>query len=97
MNRIVDGSLLNQFTPLNSNVMKIVKMDSLAMYYIMFVSGFQEDPLSEKDKELMDLKESMEDTQPAGVIVNCCRTVDQVMASLHSIIKFSLLENLYIV
>ena len=28
--------------------------------------------------ELKSLKESLQDTQPVGGIVNCCRTLDQV-------------------
>ncbi|GLG98567.1 RNA cytidine acetyltransferase [Gryllus bimaculatus] len=34
------------------------------------------------DQELVDLKESLRDTQPVGVLVNCCRTVDQAKAVL---------------
>jgi len=29
--------------------------------------------------ELKSLKESLQDTQPVGAIVNCCRTLDQVI------------------
>ncbi|GAB6021233.1 N-acetyltransferase 10 [Chamberlinius hualienensis] len=36
-----------------------------------------EDPLSEEEQELKDLKESLQDTQPVGVLINCCRTKDQ--------------------
>lgn len=32
--------------------------------------------------ELKSLKESLQDTQPVGVIVNCCRTLDQAKAVL---------------
>jgi hypothetical protein len=32
------------------------------------------------EQELADLKESLQDTQPVGVLVNCCKTVDQVSA-----------------
>ena len=38
----------------------------------------QDDPPSVKEQELSELKQSLEDTQPVGVIVNCCRTLDQV-------------------
>ena len=31
--------------------------------------------------ELKSLKESLQDTQPVGAIVNCCRTLDQVFFS----------------
>lgn len=30
------------------------------------------------DSELADLKESLRDTQPIGVLINSCKTVDQV-------------------
>ena len=32
--------------------------------------------------ELKNLKETLQDTQPVGVIVNCCRTLDQVRSLL---------------
>jgi N-acetyltransferase 10 len=38
--------------------------------------GKPDSPPSEQ--ELADLKESLQDTQPVGVLVNCCKTVDQV-------------------
>jgi N-acetyltransferase 10 len=31
------------------------------------------------DQELAALKENMKDTQPVGCLVNCCKTVDQVI------------------
>jgi len=31
------------------------------------------------DQELTALKENMKDTQPVGCLVNCCKTVDQVI------------------
>ncbi|XP_066999435.2 RNA cytidine acetyltransferase isoform X2 [Anabrus simplex] len=34
------------------------------------------------DPELTELKESLRDTQPVGVLVNCCKTVDQAKALL---------------
>lgn len=40
--------------------------------------SLQEDGLSPRDQELKDLKESLQDTQPVGVLVECCRTLDQV-------------------
>ncbi|XP_043938781.1 RNA cytidine acetyltransferase [Protopterus annectens] len=42
----------------------------------------QEDGLSTRDIELRELKESLQDTQPVGVLVDCCKTVDQVKAVL---------------
>ena len=38
----------------------------------------QDDPPSPSEQELKDLKESLQDTQPVGVLVNCCKTLDQV-------------------
>jgi len=46
------------------------------------VTPLQDDPPSEREQELTDLKTSLEDTQPVGVIVNCCKTLDQVMSLL---------------
>lgn len=34
--------------------------------------------LSPAALELQELKESLQDTQPVGVLVDCCRTLDQV-------------------
>ncbi|XP_047003929.1 RNA cytidine acetyltransferase [Schistocerca americana] len=34
------------------------------------------------EQELSELKESLRDTQPVGVLVNCCKTVDQAKALL---------------
>ncbi|XP_077372263.1 RNA cytidine acetyltransferase isoform X2 [Festucalex cinctus] len=42
----------------------------------------QEDGLSPKEQELKDLKESLQDTQPVGVLVDNCRTMDQAKAVL---------------
>lgn len=42
----------------------------------------QEDGLSPRDQELKDLKESLQDTQPVGVLVDCCRTMDQAKGVL---------------
>nr|XP_006819163.1 PREDICTED: N-acetyltransferase 10-like [Saccoglossus kowalevskii] len=42
----------------------------------------KEDSLSAEDLELKELKESLQDTQPVGVIVNCCKTLDQAKAVL---------------
>ncbi|XP_056137228.1 RNA cytidine acetyltransferase [Lampris incognitus] len=42
----------------------------------------QEDGLSPLEQELKDLKESLQDTQPVGVLVDCCRTMDQAKAVL---------------
>ncbi|XP_077423794.1 RNA cytidine acetyltransferase isoform X2 [Vanacampus margaritifer] len=42
----------------------------------------QEDGPSPKEQELKDLKESLQDTQPVGVLVDNCRTMDQAKAVL---------------
>uniref|UniRef100_A0A3B4WQZ0 RNA cytidine acetyltransferase n=1 Tax=Seriola lalandi dorsalis TaxID=1841481 RepID=A0A3B4WQZ0_SERLL len=42
----------------------------------------QEDGLSPREQELKDLKESLQDTQPVGVLVDSCRTMDQAKAVL---------------
>ena len=31
-----------------------------------------------REVELKELKDSLQDTQPVGAIVNCCKTLDQV-------------------
>lgn len=41
------------------------------------------------DQELIALKENMKDTQPVGCLVNCCKTVDQV-------IKLTIIFNSYL-
>uniref|UniRef100_A0A4W4FBQ4 RNA cytidine acetyltransferase n=1 Tax=Electrophorus electricus TaxID=8005 RepID=A0A4W4FBQ4_ELEEL len=42
----------------------------------------QDDGLSPREQELKDLKESLQDTQPVGVLVDCCKTMDQAKAVL---------------
>ncbi|KAM4552961.1 RNA cytidine acetyltransferase [Fundulus diaphanus] len=42
----------------------------------------QEDGLSPREQELKDIKASLQDTQPVGVLVDCCRTMDQAKAVL---------------
>lgn len=37
--------------------------------------------MSPREQELKDLKESLQDTQPVGVLVDSCRTMDQVSIS----------------
>ena len=39
----------------------------------------------EEDAELKAIKQSMQDTQPVGSLINCCRTVDQAHALLQFI------------
>jgi len=42
----------------------------------------KEESMTENELELKSLKESLQDTQPVGVIVNCCHTLDQAKAVL---------------
>uniref|UniRef100_A0A8C2D5E1 RNA cytidine acetyltransferase n=1 Tax=Cyprinus carpio TaxID=7962 RepID=A0A8C2D5E1_CYPCA len=42
----------------------------------------QDDGLSPREQELKDLKESLQDTQPVGVLVDSCKTMDQTKAVL---------------
>ncbi|XP_033005848.1 RNA cytidine acetyltransferase [Lacerta agilis] len=42
----------------------------------------QEDSLSPQDMELKELKENLQDTQPVGVLVDGCKTLDQAKAVL---------------
>uniref|UniRef100_A0A3P9PQ78 RNA cytidine acetyltransferase n=1 Tax=Poecilia reticulata TaxID=8081 RepID=A0A3P9PQ78_POERE len=42
----------------------------------------QEDGSSPREQELKELKESLQDTQPVGVLVDSCRTLDQAKAVL---------------
>ncbi|XP_041966822.1 RNA cytidine acetyltransferase [Alosa sapidissima] len=42
----------------------------------------QDDPPSPREQELKDLKESLQDTQPVGVLVDSCKTMDQAKAVL---------------
>ncbi|CAK7308784.1 RNA cytidine acetyltransferase [Vulpes lagopus] len=41
-----------------------------------------DESLSPSDLELKELKESLQDTQPVGVLVDCCKTLDQAKAVL---------------
>ncbi|XP_066492273.1 RNA cytidine acetyltransferase isoform X2 [Tiliqua scincoides] len=42
----------------------------------------QEDQMSSQDMELKELKDSLQDTQPVGVLVDSCKTLDQAKAVL---------------
>ncbi|KAL4224487.1 N-acetyltransferase 10 [Mactra antiquata] len=41
-----------------------------------------DDPISPIEQELLDLKESLQDTQPIGALIKCCKTLDQAKALL---------------
>uniref|UniRef100_F7FA29 RNA cytidine acetyltransferase n=1 Tax=Macaca mulatta TaxID=9544 RepID=F7FA29_MACMU len=43
-----------------------------------------DESLGPSDLELRELKESLQDTQPVGVLVDCCKTLDQVSVVLRT-------------
>ena len=48
---------------------------------------FQEEGLTAVEQELRDLKDSLQDTQPVGSLVKCCKTLDQVQLKKNQIKK----------
>lgn len=50
--------------------------------HLLEVKPVVKSEIESRDSELIDLKESLRDTQPIGVLVNCCKTVDQAKALL---------------
>lgn len=46
--------------------------------HLLDVKPVAKSEIEPHNAELADLKESLRDTQPIGVLVNCCKTVDQV-------------------
>ncbi|CAB1313334.1 unnamed protein product [Coregonus sp. 'balchen'] len=52
-------------------------VNSLKQLYTMTM----EDSLSPREQELNELKESLQDTQPVGVLVDSCKTMDQTLRS----------------
>ncbi|KAJ6667103.1 hypothetical protein lerEdw1_017081 [Lerista edwardsae] len=67
---VVDDQL--NILPVSSHVANIVAIPPRA----------QEDRLSSQDMELKELKDSLQDTQPVGVLVDSCKTLDQAKAVL---------------
>ncbi|XP_077178242.1 RNA cytidine acetyltransferase isoform X1 [Paroedura picta] len=67
---VVDDQL--NILPVSSHVANIVPVPPRS----------QEDNLSPQDMELKELKESLQDTQPVGVLVETCKTLDQAKALL---------------
>uniref|UniRef100_A0A8D0B9M4 RNA cytidine acetyltransferase n=1 Tax=Salvator merianae TaxID=96440 RepID=A0A8D0B9M4_SALMN len=67
---VVDDQL--NILPISSHVANIVAVPPRS----------EEDSLSSQDMELKELKESLQDTQPVGVLVDCCKTLDQAKAVL---------------
>lgn len=55
------------------NKLNDLQDSQLALFYFL-----QEECMTANEIELKSLKESLQDTQPVGAIVNCCRTLDQV-------------------
>ena len=55
----------------------------------------QEESMTANELELKSLKESLQDTQPVGVIVNCCHTLDQVLFSLKVVFLFKIFHWLF--
>lgn len=49
----------------------------------------KENSLGPQDLELQELKDSLQDTQPVGVLANCCKTLDQGKALLKFIDSIS--------
>lgn len=45
---------------------------------------------SSETEELKSLQESLQDTQPVGVLVNACKTLDQVKRNSNGIFSFYL-------
>ncbi|XP_034241664.1 RNA cytidine acetyltransferase [Thrips palmi] len=50
--------------------------------HLLDVKPVSKSEIEPHNAELADLKESLRDTQPIGVLVNCCKTVDQAKALL---------------
>lgn len=67
---VVDDQL--NILPLSSEVANIIPV----------VPKTKEESLTKEDKELACLKESLQDTQPVGSLVACCKTLDQAKAVL---------------
>lgn len=68
---IVIDDMLN-ILPISSHVKNIAQVPPKT----------SEDALSPEDAELKSLKESLQDTQPVGVLSNLCKTLDQAKALL---------------
>lgn len=76
-------------------VMKM-KWHLLATLFLICLYLFlplKEDGLSPREQELKDLKESLQDTQPVGVLVDCCRTMDQVRTTCRAALFYTRVPN----
>nr|XP_060620967.1 RNA cytidine acetyltransferase [Anolis sagrei ordinatus] len=67
---VVDDQL--NILPISSHVANITAVPARS----------KEDNLSPQDMELKELKENLQDTQPVGVLVDSCKTLDQAKAVL---------------
>ncbi|CAH1257422.1 NAT10 [Branchiostoma lanceolatum] len=67
---VIDDQL--NILPVSSHILNISAVPSRS----------KEDSLSPAEVELKGLKESLQDTQPVGSLVNCCKTLDQAKALL---------------
>lgn len=45
------------------------------------ISQLEAQAPSANEQELQELKDSLQDTQPVGCLINCCKTLDQVCAT----------------
>lgn len=62
-------------------------------HIIIHTCVLQED-VPAREVELKELKDSLQDTQPVGAIVNCCRTLDQVREESSIMFKQSMNQGL---
>ncbi|KAJ8023746.1 RNA cytidine acetyltransferase [Holothuria leucospilota] len=67
---VVDDEL--NILPLSSHILNIEAVPKRT----------QEDALTPNEQELKELKESLQDTQPVGALINCSKTLDQAKALL---------------
>lgn len=61
---VIDDQL--NVLPISSKVLKVEPVDKQSIQ-------------SEYEEQLNDLKESLRDTQPVSSLINCCKTLDQVI------------------
>jgi hypothetical protein len=47
------------------------------IWMFLHLCHIQEESMSANDIEVKHLKESLQDTQPVGTLINCCKTLDQ--------------------
>ncbi|XP_029633434.1 RNA cytidine acetyltransferase [Octopus sinensis] len=64
------------------NQYNILPLSSLTSTVTPLPKLSKEESLSQSERELVALKESLQDTQPVGAIINCARTLDQAKGLL---------------